>query len=186
MSLRIRTPLHTLVAIPVALIVLGALALSVAAVVEELRFIRAADRTLELVSTVRTVAAGQKGFAPTAGEDVWADLEHIGQIFPDPGHPNPWGGEVRMTTAAMNVVGTMAMRIESDVPRHDCRRLALYFLGRQPADLGLLAIEAQPATDSKRWGAIYPLPAGYKSADLVEAACGQSSYSRLALTFRIR
>jgi hypothetical protein len=173
-------PLHIVVAIPVVLIILSALALSAEAVVENLRFVRAADRVLELVSTVRTVAAGQKGFAQNPGEDVWADLEHVGQIIPSDTHPNPWGGDTRMVTVA-----NQAMRIESDVPRHDCRRLALYFLARQPSELGLLSIEAQ-AAGATAWGAIYPVSATYKNDDVVAAACGHASYARLALVFQIR
>jgi len=181
MFLRNHAPtLHIVIAIPVVLIVVGALALSAAAVAENLRFIHAADNTLELVSVVRTIAARQKGFAQNPGEDVWADLEHIGQIIPSERHPNPWGGEIRMVTVANN-----SMRIESDVPTHDCRRLALYFLARQPPELGLSSIEGQ-ATGATAWGAIYPVPAVYKSIDVAQAACGYGGWARLALVFRIR
>jgi len=181
MNLKNHLPsLHIVVAIPVILIILGALAMSAEAVMENLRFVRAADRVLELVSTVRTVAAGQKGFAQNPGEDVWVDLEHIGQAAPADAHPNPWGGDMRMVTVA-----NQAMRIESDVPRHGCRRLALYFLARQPSELGLLSIEAQ-AAGATAWGAIYPVSAIYKTDDVVAAACGRGNYARLALVFRIR
>ena len=173
-------PLHFVIAIPVFLIGFSALALSVEAMLENLHFIHAADKTFELVSTVRTIAARQKGFAQNPGEDIWTDLEHIGQIIPSETHPNPWGGEVRMVTVA-----NQAMRIESDVPGHDCRRLALYFLARQPAELGLVSIEAQDI-NATTWSTIYPFPAAYKSDDLVMAACGHNAYARLALVFRIR
>jgi len=94
-------------------------------------------------------------------------------------HFNPWHGEIRGVTAA-----PMAVRIETDIPTHDCRRAALYLLGRQPAEMGLTGIEAQGFGDSQ-WTTIFPaLPSNYNRA--IELACGRTPYARLALIFRIR
>jgi hypothetical protein len=170
--------LHTLVAIPVAAIVLGALAMSIAAVIENVHFINATNQILGVVGSVRTIAAGQASFAQTPGEDVWADLERLGQIAATSTHPNPWHGDVQIKT-----VSNAAMRIESVLPTHDCRRMAIYFLEHQPTDLGLISMDAQ-SVNNRDWMAIYPavtLPV--RVADL---ACGRMPYARLALTFTIR
>jgi hypothetical protein len=170
--------LHGIVAIPVAFIVLGAFALSIAAVIENLHFINATNQILSIVSTVRSLTAGQSSFAQTPGEDIWAALEHSGQIISSPSHPNPWHGEMRIIT-----ISNSAMRIESDLPTHDCRRLALYFLQHQPTDLGLVTIEAQSFTDAL-WTPIYP---GLTADEhITQQACGKPPYSRLALIFKIR
>jgi len=173
-----RPPLHVFVAIPVFVIVLAAFALSVSAVKENIRFITATNQILNLAGTVRAVAAGQKGFAQNPGEDIWADLEHMGQIASTTSHLNPWQGDVRMMSVSDN-----AMRIESDMPTHDCRRLALYFMGRQPGDLGLLSLEVESFA-AHEWMVLYPTPPIHNH--LVEAACGAAPYARLAVVFKIR
>jgi hypothetical protein len=180
MSLQNNKPLfYVLTALLVAVIVLGAFAMSGAAIFENLRFVRAADQILELVSMVRSMASQEKGFAQNPGEDIWSDLIGAGQIEQSASHLNPWQGWVRAVT-----VTNMAMRIESDLPTHDCSRLALYFLGRQPAELGLLRIEAQSTVDTG-WFVIYPL-AGVTYSYVADSACGHAPYARLALVFRVR
>jgi hypothetical protein len=172
--------LFVICAVLVIAIIAGAFMLSGGAVVENLRFIGATNQILDLVSNVRVVASGQKGFAQAPGEDIWSDLEHAGQVLPTATPLNPWKGELHAVTVANS-----AMRIETLLPAHDCRRLALYFLGRQPAELGLLSLQAQPETESG-WSQIYPAAAGYKAETLAESACGNNKTVRLALIFRIR
>lgn len=173
-----RSFLHILIAIPVIAIIAGAFALSIAAVLENLRFVKATHQILEIVGSVRAVVAEQKTFAQNPGEDIWFDLERVGRIPSSGTHPNPWGAEVQAVSVA-----NVAMRIESDMPSHDCRRMALYFLNQSP-ELGLLAIEAQ-GTNSLIWAPIYPLPEG-AHGHIEEAACGTTPNSRLAVVFRIR
>jgi hypothetical protein len=173
--------LFAMAVLPVIAIIVGAFALSGEAVQENLHYVNAANQVLDLVSTVRTIAAGQKGFAQNPGEDIWADLEHVGQIATGAAHLNPWHGDVR----AVAVAG-QAMRIESDMPTRDCRRLALYFLGRQPTELGLLSIEAE-STKQSGWVHIFPSNMDPRKADTSTGlACGSEQVARLALIFRIR
>ncbi|MDR3450137.1 MAG: hypothetical protein P4M15_10400 [Alphaproteobacteria bacterium] len=175
-------PLHLRIALPVALVVIGALVLSGAAVMENLRFMHATEQTFRFVDLARSQAAIQKDFAANANEDIFADLQHFGQIVPPTSYVNPWGGQIRATT-----LSNMLMRFESDVPTHDCRRLALDFIGRNPVGLGLLAIEAQPVVQGGAWSGIYasPQPAGHPGG-IVRMACGNAPYARLALIFRMR
>ncbi len=178
-ALKNRSHLHIFIGIPVVLIILGAFAVSAGAVVENLRFVRATSQLLGLVDSVRSFAGQQRTLIFNSGEDILADMTRLGQTPPPLARTNPWGGDIR-TIAIAN----MAMRIESYLPSQDCRRLAQYFLGRQPAELGLLSADAQSDIDTS-WSAIYPPPAiGADSA--AETACGKTSFSRLALVFRIR
>jgi hypothetical protein len=183
-NLRKKSPsLFSMVVGPVGLIIVASFALSAAAVVENMRFIHAADQVLILVSEVRSIAAGQKGFAQNAGEDIWDDLEHVGQIIAPEARKNPWGSDIHAVTVA-----TEAMRIETDLPARDCRRLSLYFLNRQPVELGLLSIQAQSFDydNSGNWAQIYPTPIARKNDSMVETACGTRSRARLALILRVR
>ena len=175
-----KTFLTILISIPVVLIIAGAFAMSVAAVAEDLRFVNAADQVLALVGSVRSMATQQNGFAQTPGEDVWGDLEKAGQVIPASRRINPWHGDVRAVTVA-----PAAMRVETDLLTRDCRRLALYFLGRRPAELGLLSIEAQPV-DTPTWTPIDldAVPAVYDR--MVGGACGKDKYARLAIIFKVK
>jgi hypothetical protein len=177
-SRKFKLPLFAMIVVPASLIILAALGLSGAAVIENLRFIGAESQILDLLSKVRTVANGQKGFATNAGEDIWDAMERAGQTFPT--HYNPWQGEIRAVT-----VPNSGMRIETDLPTRDCRRLALYFLGRQPGEVGLLSIQAEPYP-AESWGQIYPIAAAHKNDSVVESACGRATYARIALVFRLR
>jgi len=175
-----KTLLTILIAIPVVLIIAGAFALSISAVVENVRFINATDQILSLVSSVRSIAVQQSGFAQTPGEDVWGDLEKAGQTIKASDHFNPWQGEMRAVTVA-----PAAMRIENDLLTHDCRRLALYFLSQKPAELGLLAVEAQ-AIGSSVWTSV-DLNATETIRDaLVGNACGKARFARLAVVLRVK
>jgi len=181
MSLQKNQPfIQTLIVTTIAIIVLGAFSMSIAAFMENLRFVKANNQILWLVSMVRSIAAQQKGFGQNQGEDIWGDLIGAGQIDPSFSHANPWRGEVRAITVA-----NMAMRIENDLPTHDCSRIALYFLGHQPSELGLMQIEGQAVGDNT-WLPIYPLSSGIGARHAAEIACGRGTYARLALIFRVR
>ena len=172
-----KTFLTILIALPVLLMIAGAFALSVSAVIEDLRFVNATDQILALVGSVRSIASQQSGFAQTPGEDVWNDLEKAGQVIQANSRFNPWHGNLRAVTVA-----SAAMRIENDLPTHDCRRLALYFLGRKPSELGLLAIEAQ-ADGAGVWTPL-DLNAPEVAVDrMVGVACGKAKYAHLAVVF---
>ena len=179
-SRRNKTLPTILISIPVIIIVAGAFTMSVAAVVENLRFVKAADQILALVGSVRSIASQQSGFAQVPGEDVFGDLEKAGQTIPASSHTNSWHGEIRAVTVAPS-----AMRIETDLLTRDCRRMALYFLGRKPAELGLLTIEAQ-AVDAAVWTPVDLIASPELYEHLVGSACGKANYARLAVIFRVK
>ena len=173
--------LYPIVSIPVILIILGSFALSGAAVMENLRFINATNQVLELVSLVRQMSGAQKNstFFQNPGEDIWADLEGMGQIVSPDRRVNPWKGDIRAVTVAPG-----AMWIESPMPTHDCRRLALYFMERSLTELGLVAIKAR-SPDAQNWGQIYPPGAEARGRE-TEMTCGTDPLARLALVFKLR
>ncbi|MDE2030029.1 MAG: hypothetical protein KGI97_05625 [Alphaproteobacteria bacterium] len=176
------SPLPLLVTIPVVAIIVAALALSGLAAVENWRFMRAADQVLQFVGMVRQNAAVQKGFAVTPGEDVWAALQGLGQIIPPAARLNPWQGGLRAA-----VVNSRVIRIETDLPTHDCRRLALYFIKREPQETGLLAAEAESGGPGAAWSRFYPSSVSPDEvADAAARACGREADAHLALFFQIR
>ena len=174
-----KTTLNILMTILVAGIVLAAFALSGAAALENLRFIRATDQILEPVGLLRSIIAQQPSYSQNPEEDVWADLARIGRVPSATTHPNPWGSDVRVFA-----ITNAAVRVESDLPTHDCRRMALYFLN-QAQGFGIIAIEAQPF-GRVVWSAIYPLPANMPRDRLTDIACGNAAAARLALVFKVR
>jgi hypothetical protein len=174
-----RSRLFNFVVVPVVLILLGAFALSAASVFENLRLAKATSQILEFIRTVRFFMSQQKTSSFSAGEDVWASMVRLGQIPESAASSNPWGGMLRATATA-----NAAMRIESYLPSQDCRRMALYFLGLGPVELGLLSVEAQPDQEAS-WYAVYPSPDIEPDA-AIKAACGTMRYSQLALVFRIK
>ncbi len=181
MTLRRNKTLYTiLISIPVVIIIAGAFMMSVAAVVENLRFVTVTNQILALVASVRSIASLQSGFAQVPGEDVFSDLEKAGQTIPASDHTNPWHGEIRAVTVAPS-----AMRIETDLLTRDCRRVALYFLGRKPAELGLLTIEAQ-TVDAAVWIPVDLVASPALYDQLVGNACGKARYARLAVIFRVK
>ncbi len=164
---------------PVALVILGAFAFSVAAILENVRFANATGQILGFVGKVRSFANEQKTFSPAVGEDVWDAMVRVQQISSATPRTNPWDGTIRAAVTANAEMG-----VESDLPARDCRRMALYFLGLSPAELGLLSIAAHPDS-SAAWSVIYP-PQNNNQIVAVNAACGLSGTSRLALVFKIK
>ncbi len=172
--------LYSIVLVPVVLIVLGSVALSAAAVFENFRFANATAQILGFVKIVRTFLAEQNTFFLNIGEDVWAAMVRVQQIPSTVPPLNPWGGKFRV-----NAITNAQMRIESDVPSQDCRRIALYFVGLGPEELGLVTIQAQ-AEQSATWYIIYPPSSAAQQVAAAEASCGPGDRARLALVFRMR
>jgi len=178
-SKRKHSLLFSIVLVPVTLIILGAFALSGASVLENLRFSNATAQILGFVRTVRAFVNEQKTYTPAVGEDIWATLSRIQRIPSSMHQTNPWGGTIRTLATT-----STEMDVESDLPSQDCRRMALYFLGLGPAELGLLSIAAK-ADQNTKWSVIYPSNTNSPTA-LVEASCGPTKTSRIALVFKIK
>ncbi|MGB9153573.1 MAG: hypothetical protein WCD70_10860 [Alphaproteobacteria bacterium] len=163
----------------VTVAVLGAFALSGAAVMENARFVKATNQILEPIGLVRGIIAQQQSFVEIPGQDVWADLARLGRVASATDHLNPWGSDVHVVA-----VTNAMIRVESDLPAHDCRRMALYFLN-QAQGFGIVAIEAQPFEDIL-WARIYPPPENMSHNRAVELACGDTHAARLGLIFKVR
>ncbi|MDE1900454.1 MAG: hypothetical protein KGI37_02275 [Alphaproteobacteria bacterium] len=158
-------------------IIVASLTLSVMAYIENQRFLHSANQIMQIVNMARTAARNQQGFAQTPGTDALAALRQTGQILPST--INDWDGMIRATVTADG-----QLRMETDLPPHECRRLGLYFISVPPSGLGLTQIEARRG-GAPGWTAIYPL-APNTDEDLetaVETACG-NGLSQLALIFR--
>jgi len=173
-----RSQLYAFVLVPIVLILLGAFALSAASVFENMRFAKATTQILSFVRMIRSFAGEQKTFSLNSGEDAWAVMVRLGQISATTKPVNPWGGDIRATAAQGG-----AVRVETDLPSQDCRRIALYFLGLHPSELGLLSVEAQSDQDAT-WSVVYPSPAA-EQVVRTESSCGTTTHSRLALVFKI-
>jgi hypothetical protein len=190
-----------IITIFVIAVVLGAFALSGAAVVENLRFAKAIDQILEPIGLMRSIIEQQPTFSENPGADIWAELARLRRIPSATGHVNPWGSDPMSLTTAQTMSSTTghvnpwgsdvhvfavtnaAIRVESDFPTHDCRRMALYFLNNAPA-FELLAIEAQPF-EQVLWTPIYPMPTNALRDSVVDVACGNAPAARLALVFKL-
>lgn len=122
----------------------------------------------------------QKTFSLNIGDDVWAAMVRVQQIPQAAAPLNPWGGRIRATVATVS-----DMRIESDTPSQDCRRIALYFVGLGPEELGLASIQAQ-AAQSPTWYIVYPPFSAAQQVAAAEASCGPGAQSRIALIFKMR
>jgi len=166
-------------AIPVALIIAGAFFISVKSSLENLHFMRATGQISWFVNTARAVATDQKNLVFSPGEDVWLDMIKTGQIASSTERTNPWGGAIRA-----NAIDNFSMRVESDLPVHECRRVALYFLEHNPVEQGLMGLEARQIGDTA-WGKVFPDSAEGKVV-AIEDACGRSDQSTLAMIFRLR
>ena len=173
-----RLQLYVLTHIPVILIILGALAVSGEALFENFRFITATNELSTVINAMRSYAKEQRTLSFNPGEDILGNMINLAQI-PASAHTNPWGGDVRAIAVA-----NMEMRIESDVPSRDCRRIALYLLGRKPVELGLLSMEAQSSREAA-WMPIYPVP-DIGAGAAAQNSCGNANDSHLALVFKIR
>jgi len=162
----------------VAVIVLSGLTLSGLALRENLRFSMAVSQILWIVESIRSLAGQQANFASTANEDLLKDLAGAGQIQSNEGRVNPWQGILSAVAVTPSV-----MRIETDLPTRDCRRIASYFFSRQPDQIGIISMQVQ-AFDA-RWTEIYPVsPAAFPR--LVDGACGKAPTARFAMVFKVK
>ncbi len=164
----------------VSFICMGAMILAVRAMIENLHFISATNNLSAIVVTVRLYVKEQKTRSFSAEEDILSKMIEVKQL-PSAFATNPWGGGLRVLA-----VDNQSMRIETDVPEHACRRMALYLLGRRPAELGLLSVEARVGQLDEAVS-IYPKPDAEVEAEaIVQKACGNKGAAQLALVFKIR
>jgi hypothetical protein len=173
-------------AFPVVVIVLVAVGIAIAAMRENVRFAHATDQVIGLVASVRDFSAHEKTFAIQSGEDVLATLARNGLIAApiNVGPPvtlaNPWRGAVRAFVAEPYLI-----RLETNLPAHECQRLAIFF-ARSSGAVGLQVMEAHEGVDGG-WRRFYDAVHGTNLTEKqVEAACGHGPQSTLAMGFRLK
>jgi hypothetical protein len=174
-----RSDSHPFIVPGVVFVILVSLAASTMSVRENLRFFDAKSQILSFVQTVRTFANEQPAFAPVQGQDLWASMVASNRILQSTPQRNPWNGQMRASAGPNSTIV-----IESALPSQDCRRIGLFFL-ESAAEFGFIAMEAQSDRDDASWMTLYPSPAGGQDS-LVNAACGETAFSRLALVFKLR
>jgi hypothetical protein len=162
----------------VASAILGALGVSIASVLENLRFSEATSEILWFARTVRSFANAQQTLSFAPGQDVWDSMVQAKQISASTRKHNPWNGEF----GAVAIPNAM-MRVETtNIPTHDCRRLALYFSQSKVPEF-LIAIDIQSDQDPA-WYAVYPPPLA-DQVSTVEATCGTGRTAQMDFVFKI-
>ncbi len=172
-----RSPLYDLLFIVLAFVILGALTLSVASILENLRIARASAQFSRFVETVRVYAVAHPTYVFVPGKDVWALMVQDGRISASAAASNPWDGRV-----SAYAVSPTQIRVETDLPSQSCRRLALLMLEENYTNL--LSIEAHPDPNTE-WAFIFPAPAvGIEKG--VAKACGFRHRSQMAMIYKIK
>src|SRR5262249_36190573 len=126
-----------LVIVPVAAVIVAAIALAAASMVESARLSPATGQILNLVAPAPDFSAREAKSPRRPGEARIAAVPQAGRVGTAAGEGPPaylnnsWNGAVRAVAAAPS-----EMRVETDVPPRACRRLALFFAG-SAAGLGV-------------------------------------------------
>ncbi len=169
--------------IPIIGVIAVASWLAIAAAYENIRFAQATDQILALIAIAHDYASKDQNFGATLNEDLLNRLVQTGKVPPPKDGPqggfiNAWQGAVTATA-----IPGFLMRLETHVPTRDCRRLALFF-GKDAKDLALTQMEARE--EGGAWRQFYAAPDSIDiSPTIIDAACGQASWSTLALIFRL-
>jgi hypothetical protein len=167
----------------VSFVILLAIWVAAAAIVENIKFGKATDQILDIMTSARTLAVRDPAFAQQTSEDAMLRLTGAGLLRPEPTGPafhNPWKFDIRAVTT-----GASQMRLETTVPVHECRRIAHFFLDNAK-ELGLKGGEAMTNPQSLPRRFYSDPPARMPSAEEVAAACEDRFTVVLALTFNLR
>ena len=158
--------------------------ISVNAVIEKMRLAQGLRRIIDIVSTAREMSVNDRTIGQKQ-EDLVAMLERLGRDTPTgtsgdlKALTNPWGGVLLAT-----IVPAGHVHIETVVPPYVCRRMTDLF-GQDTQALGVELIEVRGAKES--WRMLYskasPAPVGEAA---INAACGSSAETDIALTFSLR
>jgi len=160
--------------------------LALASVLENIRFARATGQILGFIAAARDYAIREKGFALQPGEDALLVLTRADTITDvtigesSVTMYNPWHGIVTATVSMPSIV-----RLETEVPVRDCRRLALFFI-KEAGSLGFQAMEAREGATGA-WRRFYDgVSIHIPGSRSIEAACGETSRTIVALVFMVR
>ncbi len=171
---------EVIVGLLVTLITFGAIAITVLSASEKLRIGHATAQLLGVVGNLRTVAHNSKNFNPVIGEDLLSTIEVGLGSSQTRNRTNPWAGGIRLTSYSSGII-----RLETDVPVNACRKLSLYVLEQDPADLGLLGLESKSGSTWQRFYTATIPASAPPPVTTVNAACGTSGKVSLAMMFRI-
>lgn len=175
----------SLLAFPLIIIIAVAIYLAVTSVFENIRFGRAADQIVDIVSSARNYAAREQNFASHEGEDIISDLTNAGLVSGNTvstpaSLTNAWNGRVTVVASSPSVI-----RIETAVPARDCRRLAMFFA----KDIHTMEVQIMEARQDGQnlWRRFYDrdVNQGIPREEDVEAACAQNEVS-LAFVLGVR
>jgi len=165
-------------ALPVVAIVVAAIWLTLASVLENVKFVHCTEQLLAIISSAQDDAKTDANFGMAENEDIIDDLVRRAQLADRP--LNSWKGAIRATAHPAPM-----LRIEVDVPGRACRRLALFF-GKSADDLKLRKMEAHEQ-DSNGWSPFFdatnPLLFDHPA---INKACGESEHATIALIFALR
>lgn len=166
--------------------ILGASWATGTAILENVHFARGTDQILQLVTAAHSLAARDKNFAMQPNEDILDDLIRTGLITGNADTKpvtflNPWQGTIRSLSSQPSLI-----RIESNLPAHDCRRLAM-FLIKNGKDLGLVGVEARSDGD-QTWKNFYDVADSSSALNnqTIEDACQQAPLVTVAFIFNLR
>jgi hypothetical protein len=175
-SRKYRSNLHDLLFFPVILVILGAFAVSIASVVENLRFVRGTFQLSDFVGKVRAFIQEHPTYSLKPGQDVWVSMVQAGQIS-STAPQNPWSGDIRAWALSATQI-----RIETELPSQACRRIASSLLKMN--ELDLLSIEAQPERNGA-WYTLYPAPSPDEDSTIT-TFCGTKRRALLAMVYKIK
>ncbi|HEU0117111.1 MAG TPA: hypothetical protein VFR09_00635 [Alphaproteobacteria bacterium] len=181
-----RDILGWIISAPVIAIIAAAIWIAASSVVENMHFARATQQIIGVLAAAHDYAGREKNYTMQSGEDLVASLARIGTLTdiakdPPPAHFfNPWSGAVQAVAA-----GPTTMRLETEVPVRDCRRLALFF-AKEARSLGLQIMEARSGEGGVWRRFLNEEQDTIVDARPIEAACGDEPEARLALVFRLK
>lgn len=174
-----RKSVRFLILVPVGVIVIGAVAVAGLAMVENIRFARATEQVLGVATMAHNLAITDRNFAAQAGEDLVRALARVGYVRGvTDGQPstltNPWLKPIRLTAMLPSI-----MRLETDLPTRDCRRLAMFFIKNS----GAARVRVLEARAGNLWKRFYDSLKPPPDEKAVDAACGRADEATLAVVF---
>ena len=180
-----RVALPSVLVLPLAAVMLVALALAVGASFESLKFARGLGQVLNVIGAARRYAAVQAGFGQQPGEDILGMLARNSQIEAQMADGqvariiNPWGGDMHAILTAPSI-----LQVDAVMPPKSCRRLGAYFM-KAAKDFTPLEFAAHEA--DAPWRLAYNGNAAKKVDEAaMEAICGYAGSVTVAMSFKLR
>lgn len=185
-------------------VVSAGLLLAVAALIEQFRFVKAANQLLSVASIARDLKLNPAFSVDENFKRLFVQLQsqpHLrAEIKPTEKNSfltNPWNNKLVLNLSALNVGGgaalpdatlplTLFLVMNGDLPASACRHI-LNFFGNNPAALDLWQIGVRDVTTSIGRQIYNRLQgqSGELSAEAITAGCGTAAMVNLNLTFKV-